>query len=66
MFVNGKLMGTASGRSDLGSLDLMKNSHAVYDIGLKRDSVERFHGYIRDLHVFRKALTQEEMTFVRG
>ena len=66
VFVDGKLMVTTPGRSDLGSLDLMSNSHAVYDIGLKRDSGNKFYGYIQDLHVFRKVLTEEEMTRVRG
>ena len=59
-------MVTKPGRSDLGSLDLKRNSHAVYDIGLKRDSGNKFYGYIQDLHVFRKVLTEEEMTRVRG
>ena len=66
MFVGGKLMVTTPGRSDLGSLDLISNSDAVFDIGLKRDSGKKFYGYIRDLHVFRKVLTEEEMTLVRG
>ena len=66
VFVGGKLMVTTPGRSDLGSLDLISNSDAVFDIGLKRDSGKKFYGYIRDLHVFRKVLTEEEMTLVRG
>ena len=66
VFVDGKLMVTTPGSSDLGSLDLMSNSHAVYDIDLKRDSGHKFYGYIRNLHVFRKVLTEEEMTLVRG
>ena len=66
LFVDGKLIKTKSGRSNLGSLDLVSNSHAVYDIGFKRMDGAKFHGYIRDLRVFRKALTEEEMTHVRG
>ena len=66
VFVEGKLMGTTSGRSDLGSLDMASNSHAVDDIGMKRNTGDRFYGYIRDLRVFKKALTEEEMALDRG
>ena len=66
LFVDGKMIKTKSGKSNLGGLDLVSNSHAVYDIGFKRMDGDKFHGYIRDLRVFRKALTEEEMTRVRG
>ena len=39
----------------------MINSHTVYDIGLKRDTSSKFKGHIKDLAVFGKALSPDEI-----
>ena len=46
-----------------GPLDLIENNHTVFDIGLKRDSINKptFDGYMRDLLVVDKALPGDEV-----
>ena len=46
-----------------GPLDLIENDHTVFDIGLKRDSINipTFDGYMRDLLVVDKALSGDEV-----
>ena len=46
-----------------GALDLIENDHTVFDIGLKRDSINKptFDGYMRDLLVVDKALSGDEV-----
>ena len=46
-----------------GPLDLIENDHTVFDIGLKRDSINKptFDGYMRDLLVVDKALSEDEV-----
>ena len=45
---------------------LRDNSNRVYDIGLKRDTGETLRGYLKDLIIIGKALTQEELANVTG
>ena len=42
------------------------NSHAAYDIGLKRDSGDVLKGHLRDLMVIGRAITGEELLNMAG
>ena len=50
-----------------GPLDLIENDHTVFDIGLKRDSINKptFDGYMRDLLVVDKALSGDEVKYMK-
>ena len=50
-----------------GALDLIENDHTVFDIGLKRDSINKptFDGYMRDLLVVDKALSGDEVKYMK-
>ena len=50
-----------------GPLDLIENNHTVFDIGLKRDSMNEptFDGYMRDLLVVDKALSGDEVKYMK-
>ena len=63
LFLDGQKVGTEAQAS--GSY-LRDNSHTVYDIGLKRDSTDTLRGYLRDLIIFGKALTEEELVNITG
>ena len=61
-FINGVLTNVESPSADGGyGYDLVSSNHAVYDIGLKRDSKFVFHGYLRDLMVYKRALDTQEI-----
>ena len=66
-FLHGKRISTAiARRSD--DIDLMKNNHAVYDIGLKRDSgsASTFKGFLKELVIFARALNEDEVNAIKG
>lgn len=63
LFLNGERYGSQAVPS--GSYP-KKNSHSVYDIGLKRDDGKTLKGYVRDLMIVRRALTGEELTDSTG
>ena len=63
VFLNGQKVGTEAQES--GSY-LRDNSHTVYDIGLKRDGGETLKGYLRDLMIIGKAVTEEELVNITG
>ena len=50
-----------------GPLDLIENNHTVFDIGLKRDNMKipTFDGYMRDLLVVDKALSGDEVKYMK-
>ena len=50
-----------------GPLDLIENNHTVFDIGLKRDRMHlpTFDGYMRDLLVVDKALSGDEVKYMK-
>ena len=58
ILLDGQKVGTQNQAS--GSY-LGNNSHTVYDIGLKRDGSWTLRGYLRDLMIIGKALTEEEL-----
>ena len=61
LYINGNK--TDSKSVSNGPLDLIENNHTVFDIGLKRDSINKptFDGYMRDLLVVDKALSEDEV-----
>ncbi|XP_022782822.1 uncharacterized protein LOC111323679 isoform X2 [Stylophora pistillata] len=61
LYING--IGNGKKRSSNVHSDLIKNEHKVFDIGLKRDSMDypTFNGYMRDLLVVNKALSEDEV-----
>ena len=61
LYIDGIIKG--SKRVSNGPLDLIENDHTVFDIGLKRDSINKptFDGYMRDLLVIDKALSGDEV-----
>ena len=65
LYVDG--IGKDSKRVSHGSLDLIENNHTVFDIGLKRDSMNKptFDGYMRDLLVVDKALSGDEVKYMK-
>ena len=61
-YVNGVLTGEQPASADNGyGYDLVPSSHAVYDIGLKRDTRDSFIGYLRDLMIIKRALAANEV-----
>ena len=63
LFSNGTQIGTEAVKDHHSTIDLKPNDHAVFDIGLKRDSKEKktLHGYLRDLMVITRAISDEEV-----
>ena len=66
-YINGVLTGEQPARADNGygyGYDLVSSNHAVYDIGLKRDSRESFFGYLRNLMIIKRALVANEVQYI--
>ena len=65
LYIDGIIKG--SERVFNGPLDLIENDHTVFDIGLKRDSISKptFDGYMRDLLVVDKALSGDEVKYMK-
>ena len=65
LFIDGIIGGSRRVSSAL--LDLNENDHTVFDIGLKRDDMNKptFDGYMRDLIVVDKALSGDEVKYVK-
>ena len=61
-YLNKVLQSTIMGINQ-DNVKIMVNNHAVYDIGLKRDTGAntQFNGLVQDLAVFGKVLTQGEV-----
>ena len=50
----------------LSSYEIMSNSHTYYQVGIKKDSSETFYGFVRDLKVFKRLLTADEISQEAG
>lgn len=50
--------------SAMSSYEVMNNSHSYYQIGSKNDSGETFHGFIRNIKVFKTVLSSSEISMV--
>ena len=65
LYIDGIIKGSKSVSN--GPLDLINNNHTVFDIGLKRDKMNEptFDGYMRDLLVVDKALSGDEVKYMK-
>ena len=63
MFIDGQKVATKAVPSDIYFKD---NNHLVYDIGLSRNTGNKFKGHLRDLIVIGRALTGEELSNLAG
>ena len=52
--------------SSRNDLDLPNHVRSVFDVGYKRDSNTPMHGEMRDLAVFDRALTSQEIKLIEG
>ena len=65
LYIDGIIEGSL--RVSNGPLDRTKNNHTVFDIGLKWDSmhIRTFEMYMRDLLVVDKALSGDEVKYMK-
>ena len=61
VFINGIQTGQENVTDPSEGLDLNPTGHTVYDIGLKRDTGVTMDGYLRDLVVIDKAISDQEI-----
>lgn len=63
LYIDGVKTGEQTATGPQGILDLNPTGHTVFDIGLKRDSMDKstLHGYLRDLMVIDSAISDEEL-----
>jgi len=60
-FINGTVSARKVADSKKTSYKLMNNSHSFYQIGVKKDSGETFHGLVKNLKVFTRVLSSNEI-----
>jgi len=63
LFNNGTRTGIQVVKNQKKTIDLNPTNHTVFDIGLKRDdgTAKTLHGYLRDLMVITRAISDEEV-----
>ena len=61
IFIDGIETASKSANAGLSSYEIMSNSHTYYQVGVKKDSSETFYGFVRDLKVFKRLLTANEI-----
>lgn len=61
VYINGIKTGQQHVTDPSKGLDLNPTGHTVYDIGLKRDTRATMDGYLRDLMVIDKAISDQEI-----
>lgn len=66
IFTDGIESGTKGANAGLSSYEIMSNSHTYYQVGMKKDSSETFYGFVRDLKVFKRLLTADEINQEAG
>ena len=66
IFIDGIQSGSKDANSGLSSYEIMSNSHTYYQVGIKKDSSETFYGFVRDLKVFKRLLTADEINQEAG
>lgn len=66
IFQNGTEDATKSAINGLSSYEIMSNSHSYYQIGSKKDSGQTFYGFVRNLKVFNRLLSSNEIKHEAG
>ena len=61
IFIDGIEAGSKSANAGLSSYEIMSNSHTYYQVGIRKDSSETFYGFVRDVKVFKRLLTANEI-----
>ena len=61
IFIDGIEAASKAANAGLSSYEIMSNSHTYYQVGLKKDSSETFYGFVRDIKVFKRLLTTNEI-----
>ena len=63
LYIDGVEKGQETTAWSQDTLDLNPTGHTVFDIGLKRDNINKstFHGYLRDLMVIDAAISGGEV-----
>jgi len=61
IFIDGKEAASKAANAGLSNYEIMSNSHTYYQVGLKKDSSETFYGFVRDIMVFKRLLTANEI-----
>ena len=60
LYLNGEYSGEEQSAYTGQDIDLNLTNHTTYELGLKKDSMERTRGLLRDLMVFLRPLTTTE------
>lgn len=66
IFIDGMESSSKGANTGLSSYEIMSNSHTYYQVGIKKDSSETFYGFVRDLKVFKRLLTADEISQEAG
>lgn len=61
IFVNGREKGSKTAPAGFSSYEMMSNSHSYYQVGCKLDSMKTFFGFVRDIKVLKRLLTNDEI-----
>ena len=60
LYLNGEYAGEKQSAYTGQDIDLNLTNHTTYELGLRKDSMERIRGSLRDLMVFLRPLTTRE------
>lgn len=61
IFIDGQEDASKPADNGLLSYEIMSNSHLYYQVGSKKDTGETFYGYVRNLKVFKRLLTNNDI-----
>lgn len=61
IFVNGQEKGSKTASVGLSSYEMRSNSHRYYQVGCKLDSTETFFGFVRNIKVLKRLLSNDEV-----
>ena len=61
LYLNGSYAGESKSIHNGPDIDLNSANHSTFELGLHKDTKNLLHGYLRDLAVFLRPLTPEEV-----
>jgi len=61
IFVNGQEKGSKTASVGLSSYEMRSNSHSYYQVGCKLDTTETFFGFVRNIKVLKRLLSNDEV-----